>query len=69
MKQLDETLKEIQKNLLESREKIARLEGQQGPPKPAASEPAKPVVSAPGTKSKQNSGPRPVTPGPSREEK
>lgn len=30
MKVVDETLKEIQKNLLESREKIARLEGQQG---------------------------------------
>lgn len=50
MKTLDETLKEMQKNLLEAREKIARLEGQQGPsktgevgaPKAGNSAPAKP---------------------------
>lgn len=33
MKALDEAFKEMQKNLLEAREKIARLEGQQGPAK------------------------------------
>lgn len=69
VKMLDETVKELQKNLLEAREKIARLEGQQGPPKPAAAEPTKPSVSAPMSKTKANSGPRPVTPGLSREEK
>lgn len=53
MKTFDETLKEMQKNLLEAREKIARLEGQQGPgkvgpagevgaPKTGNSAPAKP---------------------------
>jgi hypothetical protein len=40
MKTLDELLKEMQKNLLEAREKIARLEGQQGPAKASESEPA-----------------------------
>jgi chromosome segregation ATPase len=34
MKAIDETIKDIQKNLLESREKIARLEGVQSQPKP-----------------------------------
>jgi myosin heavy subunit len=55
MKSLDETIKEMQKNLLEAREKIARLEGQQGPgkagatgevgaPKAGSSAPAKPKM-------------------------
>ena len=34
MKKLDETIKELQKALAETREKIARLEGQQTPMKP-----------------------------------
>lgn len=60
MKQLDETLKDIQKNLLEAREKIARLEGQQSPMKPAVGAPAD--TKTPTTKPKTNSGPRPATP-------
>lgn len=60
MKQLDETLKDIQKNLLEAREKIARLEGQQTPAKPAVGAPAD--TKTPASKSKTNSGPRPATP-------
>jgi uncharacterized protein (DUF3084 family) len=65
MKQLDETLKEIQKNLLEAREKIARLEGQQTPAKPAVAAPAEvgPPALTKGTPGKKpNSGPRPATP-------
>ena len=34
MKKLDETIKELQKALAETREKIARVEGQQTPMKP-----------------------------------
>jgi hypothetical protein len=34
-KQIDETLKELQKGLQDCREKLARLEGQYGPPAPA----------------------------------
>ncbi len=59
-KQIEETLKDIQKNLLEAREKIARLEGQQTPMKPAVGAPAD--TKAPATKPKTNSGPRPATP-------
>ncbi len=43
MKQLDETLKEMAKTVQETREKLARLEGQQSPAKPAEVGPPKPV--------------------------
>lgn len=59
-KQIDESLKDIQKNLLEAREKIARLEGQQSPMKPAVGAPAD--TKTPPTKPKTNSVPRPATP-------
>lgn len=59
-KQTEETLKDIQKNLLEAREKIARLEGQQSPMKPAVGAPME--TKTPATKPKTNSGPRPATP-------
>lgn len=62
MKAVNETLKELQKNLLEAREKIARLEGQQTTGKPAggaestAAKPPAPV------KPRSNSSPRRATP-------
>lgn len=59
-KQVEEALKDIQKNLLEAREKIARLEGQQSPTKPAVGGPTD--TRSPTTKPKTNSGPRPATP-------
>lgn len=66
MKQLDEALKEIQKNLLETREKVARLEGQQqakvSAPTPPAAEVGPPAPPKPAGKPKSNAGPRPATP-------
>jgi hypothetical protein len=48
LKQLDETLKDIQKNLLETREKVARLEGQTQAKPPAPAEAVGPPASGKG---------------------